>query len=301
MKIAILGPGAIGGLLATLFSKRGFEVVCIDKEENLLALVQSGLRIESVFFGNFSASPHFSAELDFEPDVLFITTKAPFLEKALERIDKNLVKRSLIIPLLNGIEHVDFLKLKFGESVLASTIGCVEAYLRELGQVIHVSQNAPCVTLFFGAGDWQKEKVKEVADLFRQIGFDVVMMDNEKNVLWSKLVRLSALAAITAASAKDLGYVRSDSEWGLVLANYVKEAALVARADGASAKAEEALEHIYRLPAELKSSLERDLESGKPSEFDALIGAILRKGKKFGIALPTVQNTLNTIKKKYRV
>lgn len=301
MKIAILGPGAIGGLLAALFNKRGFEVVCIDKEENLQTLVQNGIRIESKFFGSVSAKPRFVSQLDSEPDVLLITTKAPFLEKALERIDKNLAKRFLIIPLLNGIEHVDFLKLKFGENVSAGTIGCVETYSRELGQIIHVSQNAPCVTLFSGVGDRQKENVKKIADSFRQIGFDVAIMDNEKNVLWSKLVRLSALAATTAASGKELGYVRNDPEWGLVLANYVNEAVLVAKADGASMKAEEALEHIFRLPAELKSSLERDLESGKPSELDALVGAILRKCEKFNIPCLAIQNTINIVRKKYNV
>lgn len=302
MKIAILGPGAIGGLLAALFDKHGFEVVCIDKEENLQALTQNGISIESKFFGNFSAKPRFVLALDFEPDVLFVTVKAPFLESALEKVGANSVRDSLIIPLLNGIEHLDLLKNRFGKNVVAGTIGCVEAYSWELGQVIHVSNNAPCVTLFSGAGDWQKEKVKKVAGPLRQIGLEVATMDNEKDVLWSKLIRLSALAAATAASGMDLGRVRNNPEWKTYLEDYVKEAALVAKADGAAGvSAEAALEHLYKLPNELKSSLGRDLEAGRLSELDALVGSILRKGQRFGIALPTIQSTLHIIQKKYNV
>lgn len=299
--IAILGPGAIGGLLAALFDKSGFEVVCIDRKENLPALKKNGIRLESKFFGNFSANPRFSAELEFKPDVLFITVKAPFLESALRSVSSELVENTAMIPLLNGIEHVDLLKETFGKQVIAGTIGCVEAYSSELGQVVHASKNSPCVTLFSGDDDWKKEKAKKVADLLRQTGMEVAMTDNEKDVLWEKFLRLSALATLTSASGKNLGFLRSDREWRAILENFLKEAEMIARSDGATITMASAIKHLDEAPASLKSSLQKDLESGKPSEWDALVGSLLRMGEKFHVSCPTIRNVLNIIKNKYNV
>lgn len=301
MKIAILGTGAIGGLLAAIFDKNGCDVSCIDREENIPIFFEIGIKLESNFFGDFVSKPKFISELDFRPDILFLTVKAPFLQNALRSVALKLLENTAIIPLLNGIEHVDLLKERFGKNIIAGTIGCVEVYSREPGEVTHASKNAPCVTLFSGDDAWKKEKAKEVADLLRQNGLEVAMMDNERNVLWEKFLRLSALAALTSASCKNLGLLRSDPKWRVALEDFLKEAEMIARADGASVEMASALKHLDAAPASLKSSLQKDLELGKPSELDALVGSVLRMGEKFHISCPTIQNVLNIIKNKYYI
>ncbi len=295
MKIAILGPGAIGGLLASLFWKNGHQVTCIDKKENVGALNAGGLKINSKFFGNFTATPRFIEKLDFEPDLLFITVKAPFLEEAATVAEISFLKNSIIIPLLNGLEHLDFLKAKYGEAVVAGTIGCVESFSSKPGYIEHLSDNPPCITLH------EKSKIDVIADLLKKTGISVEVLENERQVIWQKLLRLSALSALTAASRKNLGFVRSNPEWRGALENFLREAATIATADGASLKAEEALAQLDKLPFGLRSSLQKDLESEKPSELDALLGVILRKGRIYGISCPTIQSTINLIKKKYNV
>lgn len=301
MKIAILGSGAIGGLLAAIFYKNGCDVSCIDKEENIPIFFERGIKLESNFFGDFVSKPKFISKLDFQPDVLFLTVKAPFLQNALRSISPELVENTAMIPLLNGIEHVDLLKERFGKQVIAGTIGCVEAYSSEPGQVAHASKNPPCVTLFSGDDDWKKEKAKKVADLLMRSGLEVAMTDNEKDVLWEKFLRLSALAALTAASGKNLGFLRSDKEWRGILENFLREAETIARSDGATITMTSALKHLDEAPASLKSSLQKDLESGKPSELDALVGSVLRMGEKFHISCSTILNVLNIIKNKYNI
>ena len=292
MKIAVLGPGAIGGLLASLFCKSGHQVTCIDKKENVGALNAGGLKINSKFFGNFTAAPRFTEKLDFEPDLLFITVKAPFLEKAVTVAEISFLKNSTIIPLLNGLEHLDFLKAKYGEAVVAGTIGCIESFSPKLGVIDHSSQNPPCAVLH------KKNNIDIVADLLKSAGINIETLDNERQVIWQKLLRLSALSLFTTATDENLGFVRSNPEWRSVLENFLREAAAVAVADGANLKAEEALAQLDKLPFDLRSSLQKDIRFSRPNELDAIAGAILRRGNKYGISCLVTESLIKKIMSK---
>src|SRR3989344_6403363 len=117
--IAILGAGSVGGFLAAYFSKMGKHVVCIVRDKSKY----HELEVASIKYGRWSARPEFAETLTAAPDVLFIATKAYDLEEALRKIPAALVKDSLIVPLLNGLEHAETIKSQLqNDNVIAASI-----------------------------------------------------------------------------------------------------------------------------------------------------------------------------------
>lgn len=292
-KIAVLGPGAVGGFLTALFSKNGNSVTCIAKEEAVRIISQEGLKLESGAFGKFTSWPKAVSQMEEEPDLLFITTKAVGLSEALKRIDPSFIKNTVVIPFLNGIEHMELLRKAFGKRVLAASIGNVE--LKRIS-VNHILHSAPSATVELAhSRDISEQLLNEITQLFSGVGIKIMLATNEKEVLWRKLVRLNAVACTTSAIDQPIGFIRSDKEWRLILENCITEAAQVALAEGVDIEPRLVMEQINGLPHNLGTSLQRDINAGKVSELDAIAGAIVRAGYRHKIACPTIDDLINKI------
>ena len=109
MRIGILGLGGVGGFIAALLHKENINYICISNDTDLLSKTDK-LKLNSKRFGNFSFLPRLENKLTHHVDILFITTKYFYLEKAIQRIPKNILKNTLTIPLLNGVKHYEILK-----------------------------------------------------------------------------------------------------------------------------------------------------------------------------------------------
>jgi 2-dehydropantoate 2-reductase len=107
-------------------------------------------------------------------------------------------------------------------------------------------------------------------------------------VLWSKLVRLNALACTTSAYDLPLGAIRDTPGLRADLEACVAEGAAVARAEGAAISAGDVLGELEEAHAQLGSSMQRDVASGREPELDAIPGAVLRAGARHGLACPTI-------------
>src|SRR4051794_7769493 len=120
---AVLGPGGVGGLLAALLARSGAAVTCLAGGSTVQAIARSGIRVESARFGDFIA-PVAAAERLSEPvDVCLVTVKATQLAGALDRLPPDVVGSAVIVPLLNGVEHVELLRQHFPDAtVVPATI-----------------------------------------------------------------------------------------------------------------------------------------------------------------------------------
>jgi 2-dehydropantoate 2-reductase len=107
-------------------------------------------------------------------------------------------------------------------------------------------------------------------------------------VLWSKLVRLVALACTTSASGRTIGFIRSDPEWRSTLEACINEAAAVADAEGARVDPRATLAELDEAHPGLGSSMQRDIAAGREPELDAIAGAVRRAAKRRGIECPTL-------------
>lgn len=295
LSIAILGPGAIGGFLAALFCNKGFRVICVSSDASFDLLSAEGISFESASLGSFTVRPSIVKLLKDRPDILFITTKATVLNDALKRIERNFTEDAIIIPLLNGIEHMAVIRAAYGGSVVAAAIGNIEVKRNSLNYIVHTTPSiSPKVEL---ASDREAaaDELRMLVDLFSVIGIEARILKSEAEVLWTKLVRLNAIACAGSAANQPLGFIRMDKLWRSYLESCVQEATAVARAEGANIDPDAVMAQIDGLPAGLVTSMQRDIMAGKLSELDAIAGAVIRKGISCGIPCPTIEALVKKI------
>jgi 2-dehydropantoate 2-reductase len=286
--VAILGPGAIGGFLASIFWKQGVLVTCVGKLEQVRIINEHGIRLESARFGEVLAYPQAVHQLHYAPDLLFIAVKAPFLDDALGLISRALVSNSVVIPLLNGLEHVSAIRQRVGNRVAVGMIGAVEAVKVGWNLIVHSSLHAPHIELA-SDHDIPKKDLCRIGEFLSRMGVETLVRDREAEVIWRKLVRLNAIASTTAASQEAIGFIRQDQDWRRKLEGCVREGVAVARKEGVEIDPEVVMQQIDALPPTLTTSLQRDIEQRLPSEIDAIPGAILRLAKLHGVKCPTIQ------------
>jgi 2-dehydropantoate 2-reductase len=291
MKIAVLGPGGVGGLIAGLLERAGTPVVVVAREQTAEAIAARGLRIDSVSFGEFVSHPHAVARLDEPVDVLIVATKAAGLQPALERVT---TQPGLVLPLLNGLDHLPVLRERFGaDAVLAGTIR-VEADRPEPGVVVHTS---PFLLVEMASHDpGARASMESLAQLLKDAGISARVGDSEAQVMWSKLVRLNALACTTSAYDKLLGEIRSTPELRAALVGAIEEGCAVGRAEGAAdVDPAKALGELEQAHATLGSSMQRDIAAGREPELDAIPGSVLRAAARHGIECPTIERLVGLI------
>jgi 2-dehydropantoate 2-reductase len=281
MTVAVLGPGAVGGVLAVGLAKADVRVVCIARPDTAALMSSEGL---SLRHGREveTARVEATTELREPVELLLVTVKAPALDDALGRVQ---APTETVVPLLNGIEHMQTLRGRLPESrVVGGSIGWIEAWLERPGLVV---QNTPrtVMTVASDAGP-------ETIELLRRSGTEVREGGTEAAVLWEKLARQAPVAAATAATQRSVGVLRSDAEWRARLQQAIDETCAVAAADGVALRPEVQWEIIESMPPKLTSSTARDIAAGRPSELDAITGAAVRAGRRAGVPMPALEQLL---------
>jgi 2-dehydropantoate 2-reductase len=291
MRVAVLGPGGVGGLLAGALQRAGTDVVVLARDTTAAVINERGLRVDSVTLGEFVAYPRALERLREPVDALIVATKASGLRAALQRITAD---PKLVLPMLNGLDHLALLRQRFASgSVLAGSIR-VEADRPEPGVVIHTS---PFLLVEMAGGDPALAAAsKQLAQTLSDAGIPARVQASEAQVMWSKLVRLNALACTTSAHDKLLGEIRSTPALRAELVGAIEEASAVARAEGAAhtdpAKAIAELESAHDT---LGSSMQRDIAAGRAPELDAIPGSVLRAAARHGLRCPTIERLVAMI------
>jgi len=279
---AILGPGGVGGFLAAALSRTGEDVTVVAREATASLLTREGIAVESVRLGEFTAHPAAVARLIEPVDVLFVATKASGLDDALARVE---VEPGVVVPLLNGVEHVARLRARFGAAAVAGTIRIVSVRTAP-GRI---AQTSPGVRIDVASDDpAPRERLAALVGTLNKADVPARLVDGEANVIWSKLVRLCAIALTTTAFDARLGEIRDDPARRMDLVGCVAEAGAVARAEGAGLDPADTLAELDEEHAAQSSSMRRDVAQGVVPELDEIAGAVLRAGARHGIACPTV-------------
>ncbi len=234
----------------------------IAREQTAAVIAAKGLRVRSVILGEFVANPQASARLEGPVDALIVATKATGLPAALERIA---AQPPLVLPLLNGVDHLAVLRARFGDAVVLAGSIRVESDRPQAGVIVHTS---PFLLVSMASDEPAAEPaMRALADTLSKAGVPAKVRDSEAEVMWSKLVRLNALACVTSAHDVLLGRIRSTPGLRAELLAVMQEGAAVARAEGAGdVDAERAMAELEAAHATLGSSMQRDIASGWPCE-----------------------------------
>jgi 2-dehydropantoate 2-reductase len=199
-----------------------------------------------------------------------------------------------VLPLLNGLDHLKLLRERFPPtSVLAGSIR-VEADRPQPGVVVHTS---PFLLVDMAANDAAVgPAMQSLADALAAAEVPVRVLDSEAEVMWSKLVRLNALACTTSAYDKLLGEIRSTPPLRADLVGAIEEACAVGKAEGArDVDAEKAIGELELAHATLGSSMQRDIAAGRVPELDAIPGSVLRAAARNGLSCPTIERLVAMI------
>jgi 2-dehydropantoate 2-reductase len=294
MKIGVLGPGAVGSLVAALFWRSGYQVVCVGTHRAVESIRKDGIKVQSAVYGDFVALPD-AGQLLLEPvDVLFVAVKSPFLVDALASVANEVSSSTAVVSLLNGLGHREEMRRQLGLHVVVGTIGAVEVALSDTRAVQHRSSMRPHIDI---ASDRHvaKEMLQRIVLALEGVGLSARIGQSENDVIWRKLVRLCAIGAMTTYSRMPLGRVRSDPALRSSMRRVVDEVTQVALLEGVDVRADQVMRQIDGLPETLTTSLQRDVASGSTSEIEAIVGGVLRLGREHGLLMPTLQSTYSSI------
>jgi 2-dehydropantoate 2-reductase len=291
MRHAVLGAGGVGGLVGGALARAGHPVTLLVRPGRRDHYPER-LAVESETLGAFEAPVRVADRLDEQFDIVWITVKATALEAALEAVSPEELDGGVVVPLLNGVDHVKQLRDRYGaERVLPGTIR-VEA--EQLGPG-RVRQLSAFVDLQFAPGPATRARAEVLSDELRGAGLTCEVRDDEVTMLWSKLCFLAPFALATTASGGPLGVVRSDAQWRALLEACVNEACAVGAAEGARVAPEPVLAALEGLPDGFRSSMQKDVAAGRPPELEAIAGPILRGGSEHGVDVSATRALVDRI------
>jgi 2-dehydropantoate 2-reductase len=264
-KVAVLGAGAVGGMLGALLARSGNDVVLLGSDRTATSIAVHGLRLTSTTFGEVAAPVTARTWLTDEPDVLIVTVKAPDLPAALQRAPAATVGRAAVVPLLKGIDHVPYLRAMYPKADVVPMTVAVEATRTGAGVIEHLSPFAR----YASAGATAPGVLLTAADL----DLDTSAPD-EATLLWRKLAFLAPFALLTTAVQAPIGPAREARPTELT--GLVEEACAAAATHGAVIDPDVIADRIAEMPATMQSSMLKDRLAGATLELDAIAGPILR-------------------------
>jgi 2-dehydropantoate 2-reductase len=287
MRHAVLGVGGVGGLIGGALARAGREVLLVLRPESLAAY-PGGVHVESALLGEFDVDVPAASRLDRDVDVLWIAVKATQLADALEVAAPAVAPNALVVPLLNGIDHVAPLREQFGELVVP---GAIRVESERVGPA-HVRQASPFASIDLAPPPALLARAEELAAEVREAGLACQVRAGETaeaDVLWGKLALLAPFALATSGAGRPIGEVRTDAELRELMLGCAREVCAVAAAAGARLDPEIYVQALLGMPDEMRSSMQKDVSAGRPPELDAIAGPILRLGRSFGIPTPATE------------
>ena len=285
MKHAILGIGGVGGLIGTALGSLGEDISVIVRPGSLSDYPKE-LSLERPT-GTITCPARAVARLTEAVDVLWIATKTFHLQASLELVES---APRMVVPLLNGVDHVSVLRARFGHDAVVPATISVEAERLAPGRFI---QRSPFVRLAIASSG--EAALGALVERLREIGFTCLFIANEKTLLWSKLCFLGPYAMVTSASGKNTGEISADAEWKRKLDTAIAEACAVAKADGAEVDVPKLLAFCATMPPTMRSSMQKDVAAKRPLELDSIGGPIARLGEHYAVDVPVTRALIAAI------
>lgn len=291
MKILVLGAGAVGGYFGGRLVQKGVDVTFLVREKRQQQLEQHGLMIRSIHGDAHLNVRAIRSGEQVEPyDLIILTTKAYHFEEGIASIAPYVGKHTLILPLLNGIAHMDRLIERFGKDNVLGGLCFIETTLTEAGEVVQTSKRHE-----FTFGEWQgenSERLQEMAELFSETKATFTLSTSIVRDMWHKYLFITTLSGITTLMNAAVGPIR-EAQFGKELTlQLAEETASVMRGLGAPIDEDivtKQMAMFWKQADTMKASMLRDMEKGLPVEANHLQGYLLQAAKRLQIATPLLQ------------
>ncbi|MDP2776630.1 MAG: 2-dehydropantoate 2-reductase [Anaerolineales bacterium] len=291
MKIAIFGSGAVGGYFGGRLAQAGQDVTFIARGAHLAKITGSGLRVDSIG-GDFLVNP---AQATDSPqsigrvDLVILATKAWQLDSVIEQMTPLMDEGTIILPLLNGMEHMDTLLAAFGREHVLGGLCRISAFVAAPGHIRHVG-----IQPFIALGELDNSKstrVDSLREMFAALkGITVDIPADINAAMWEKFVFISGTSGVGAFTRQPIGEYRANPKTRTMLINAMEETAAVARARGIPLSENlvpDTMKRIDTIQPDMMASMQKDIMEGRPSELNEQTGAVISMGRAVGVPTPT--------------
>jgi 2-dehydropantoate 2-reductase len=276
----IVGAGAIGGYFGGRLLKAGRDVTFLVRPRRASELAQHGLVIESPAGGIVIQSPPtiLAQSIERPFDLVLLSCKAYDLTAAMNSFAAAVGPATMILPLLNGMRHLDLLSERFGKSrVLGGH--CLIAVTRDpRGTIVHLNDSQ---TLTFGELDGGlSDRIRAVDGELANAGFDARLSDRIVQGMWDKWIFIATLAGITCLMRASIGDIMATAGGERSIISLLEECRAIAEGEGYAPKAavlERMLATLTAARSPLTASMLRDLETNAPVEADHIVGDLLER------------------------
>lgn len=292
MKILIVGAGAIGGYFGGRLLESGQDVTFLVRQKRAEALALHGLAIRSAAGDVTLPSPATvtASGLNQTFELIIVSCKAYHLPQVIEDMAPAVGPKTMILPLLNGMRHLDMLDARFGAEHVLGGQCVIAATLDAEGVVRHLNASH---SLTFGERDGQRsERVERIAKAMSNAKFEPRLSTSILQDMWDKWVFLASLAGITCLMRAPVGDIVAAPGGTQAIHGLLEDCRRVAEACG-HAPNELVLQRAGSVLTEpgstLSASMMRDLEQGAPIEADHVLGDLLTRGQSSGSDLPMLR------------
>ncbi len=302
MKIAVLGMGGVGGyygakLASSYGSSKEHSVSFIARGEHLKTIQATGLTLITPT-ERFAVTPNVATahpeELGFL-DLILVCVKGYSLEDAIRSIHTTIHAKSIIIPLLNGVDNAKRIQTVLQGGVVMNGCVYISSHIERPGVV---EQTGGSCKLFFGPENEMSEDYRNIEHLMRNAGINAVLSNDITLDVWGKYIFIGPLASLSAVRQRPLGAIMENEEDRTTLEGMMQEVASVAAAQGIQLPGtvvSTSLAMVNNFPYDTKTSMQLDRERGNVMEVDTFIGYIVKTGKSLGVATPLHEKTLASL------
>ena len=293
MRIGIVGIGGVGGYFGGKLAREyeissEHEIIFIARDENLKAIQEKGLQLFTRE-GDYIARPRLATDNPIEAgifDLVFFCTKSYSLENSAQQFSSCINKKTIVIPLLNGVNSAERLRAVLPKANVLSGSVYIISHIEKPG-VIHQEDGA-CI-LTFGTDDESAKKYQYILDILLRAKISAILTDKISEVLWTKYLLMCPLASLMSATNKTYGAILGDSSLSKKARDIMLEVAAVAKARHVFLP-ENAVDKLMEMVAGFghnsKTSMQLDREKGRQTEIDALTAYLCKAGKESGIPTP---------------
>lgn len=291
MKILVLGAGATGGFFGGRLAGAGADVTFLVRPKRQALLAANGLRIESAR-GNIALPvatvTKVSASDDY--DVVVVSCKAYDLDSAIDAIRPAVGERTYILPLLNGLKHLDILDAAFGRDRVLGGTCHIGVTLADDGTIRHL--NAFDILTHGFRTEGQRTFCEALQREFQRGGFEVRLSEDIVGAMWEKWVLLATLAGMTCLMRGSIGEIVATDAGKQRISDMLDECIAVATASGQSPSDQAIVQVRDTLTQEgstLTSSMLRDMLSGGRVEADHILGDLVSRAEALAVATPLLK------------
>ena len=290
MRILIYGTGAVGGYFGARLAEAGNEVIFLARGANLEALRENGLNLESPK-GNYRVWPirvtDSTADLT-ALGLIIVGVKAWQVPEVARSLPQVMDAKTRVLTLQNGVDAPYEVAREVGAERVLGGVAKIIVSAGAPGHIRHLGME-PSITLGQLGRPGTSGAPALIVEALWSAGITVQVADNVESALWQKLLFIAAMSGAGAVTRSTIGEIRALAETRQMLTGVMEEISNVARAKGVPMEegiVAKTMAFIDSLPAGGTASMQRDLVAGRPSELEAIVGAVVRAAEASKVEAP---------------